>query len=254
MALVALTRGVSAAFVRCELTHVARRPIDLGLARRQHLAYEECLADLGCEVRSLPPDPDLPDCVFIEDAAVVVDELAIVARPGAESRRGEIETVARALEPVRELRRIEPPGTLDGGDVLRMGREIWIGLSRRTDAGAIEQVQSWLEPLGYRVRGVPVAGCLHLKSAVTAVGEGTVLLNPRWIDEASFGGMERIEVNPTEPGAANALWLGPVVYPAGFPRTRERLEKRGVQVRAIDVSELQKAEGGVTCCSLLIRS
>jgi dimethylargininase len=256
--LVAITREVSTAFAECELTHLTREPIDVALARRQHAAYEALLAELGCEVEHLPEEPALPDSVFVEDAAVVVDELAVIARPGAESRRGETASVAAALARHRPLAHIEPPATLDGGDVLRMGCRVYVGLSSRTNEAGVEQLAALLAPFGYAVEGVPLDGCLHLKSAVTEVGEGTVVLNPRWIDRAMFDRYEQIDVAPDEPSAANVLRVtapvgsDTVVLPAASPRTAERLAARGLQVRTVEVTEVAKAEGGVTCCSILL--
>ncbi len=252
-AAVALVRPVSASLARCELTHLARSPLDVGRAREQHARYVEALAELGCPVEWLAEAPEHPDAVFVEDAAVVVDELAVVARPGAISRRGETADVATALARHRPLARIEPPGTLDGGDVLRVGRRVFVGRSERTDAAGRAQLRALLEPHGYAVEEVAVTGCLHLKSAVTEVAEGTVLANPGWIDLARLGDLDVIAVDPAEPFAANALRVGTtVVLPAAFPRTRRRLEARGLDVRPVPADELAKAEGGVTCCSILI--
>jgi len=252
---IAITREVSPAIGRCELTHLERQPIDVELARTQHRAYQACLARLGCRVYTLPAEPDLPDSVFVEDTAIVLDELAIVTRPGAESRRPEVAAIAEALRPYRTLYAIHAPGTLDGGDVLRVGRCLFVGLSTRSNAAAIEQMQALLAPQGYTVQGVPVAGCLHLKSAVTEVAPGTLLINRAWVDAAAFAGLELIDVDPAEPYAANALRVGEaLIYPAAFPRTRQRLEARGLAVHPIDVSELAKAEGAVTCCSLMVET
>ncbi len=257
--LVALTRPVSPAFAACELTHLAREPIDVALARRQHAAYEALLEELGCTVERLPAEPGLPDSVFVEDAAVVVDELAVVTRPGAESRRGETTSVAAALARHRPLARIEAPATLDGGDVLRVGRRLFVGLSARSNSDGVEQLAAALAPFGYAVVGVPLHDCLHLKTAVTEVAAGTVVVNPEWIDRATFAAYERVEVDAREPFAANVLRIAAhdgggdtVVMPAAFPRTAERLAARGLRVRTLDVSEIAKAEGGVTCCSILL--
>lgn len=250
--LVALTRGVSASLAECELTELERSLIDPDRARAQHAEYQGALEDLGCEVRSLPASPDLPDCVFIEDTAVVVNEIAILARPGAVSRRPEVAGVAEALQPHRELARIEPPGTLDGGDVLRIGRRVWVGVSRRTNHHGFTQLRSWLEPHGYDVQGLEVKDCLHLKSAVTGLGEGRVLVNPAWVDVAAFAEYDLVETDRREPFAANALLVGEaVVYSSHHPRTRDRLVAAGHRVVEVDASELAKAEGGVTCCSIL---
>ncbi len=252
--LLAITRGVSPSMSRCELTHLERRPIDPAIAAGQHAQYEECLRALGCTVQRLPAVPDLPDCVFVEDVAVVLDELAVITRPGAESRRGEVPAVAQALAPYRKLACIEAPGTVDGGDVLRVGRTLYVGLSGRSNAAGIEQMRAHLAPYGYTVTGVPVSGCLHLKSAVTQVGRDTLLINRHWVEPRTFAPLDLIDIDPSEPQAANGLLInGAVIYPQAFPRTKERLEQRGIAVRTVDLSELAKAEGAVTCCSLIVR-
>jgi len=250
---IALTRRVSPSIIDCELTHLERQPIDYPTAVRQHAAYEACLEDLGCQVQQLPSDPGMPDSVFIEDTALVLDEVAVITRPGAESRRGETAAVAEALSAYRPLRFIEPPGTLDGGDILRLGKNLYVGASGRSNTEGIRQLSSLLGPLGYTVQGVPLSGCLHLKSAVTQVGGDILLVNPRWVDPAVFGAWRRVEVDPQEPYAANALLLSEaVVYPAAYARTAARLEQLGLSLYQVDASELAKAEGGVTCCSLIL--
>jgi dimethylargininase len=255
MTRIAITRGVSPAIEHCELVHQERRAIDVALARRQHRHYEEALTTLGCRVEALPADPELADSVFVEDAAIVLDEVAVITRPGAESRRPETAAIAGALEPYRTLLVVEPPGTLDGGDVMRIGRTLYVGLSGRTNRAAIDQLTTALAPYGYVVRGVALRGCLHLKSAVTALGQDRVLVNPEWVDPAVFTGTRPIEIDPRERGAANALRIGErVIYPASFPATRRRLATAGVDVLEVDVSELQKAEGAVTCCSLVFEA
>lgn len=252
---IAITRKVSPAIGRCELSYLERQPIDVGLAERQHLAYERCLADLGCAVTSLPPEPALPDSVFVEDAAIVLDELAVITRPGAASRRAETAAVAAALAPWRPLLHIAEPGTLDGGDVLVVGRRVFVGRSLRSDETGCGQLRDLVAPRGYTVVPVPVRGCLHLKSAVTALSADLLLINPAWVDGAAFAGLGFIEVDPAEPHAANALRIGDaVVFPAAFERTRRRLEGAGIGVVTVDVSELAKAEGAVTCCSLVFEA
>jgi dimethylargininase len=249
----AITREVSPAIGRCELTHLARQPIDPERAGEQHHRYERCLTELGCAVLRLPPAPDLPDSVFVEDVAVVLDEVAILTRPGAASRRPEVASVAAALRAYRPLAAIEAPATLDGGDVLVLGKTIFVGLSSRTDARGVEGIRAVASPLGYDVRPVPLSLCLHLKSAVTRISENAVLIHPGWVDQGAFAGYDRVEIDPSEPFAANALLVGgTVVYPAAFPRTLRRIEARGIPVVTVDVSELAKAEGAVTCCSLLL--
>ena len=253
----ALTREISPAILNCELTHLARAPIDLGRARAQHADYEWALVEAGCTVRRLHADDEMPDSVFVEDIAVIVDELAVMTRPGAESRRGEAPAIMDALVKTqalhfRPLVMIEEPATVDGGDVLLVDKHLFVGASSRTNAAGVDQLRRIFNRAGYTVQAVPVRGCLHLKSAVTAVAPDTVLLNPEWVPPDAFAAYERIEVDAKEPHAANALLLaGRVIYPTAFPRTRERLEAAGVTIRPVDVSELAKAEGAVTCCSLI---
>ncbi len=247
--LIALTRPVPKSINRCELTHLAREPIDLARAREQHDAYERALQDLGCTIHRLPALHDLPDSVFVEDTAVVLPEAAVMARLGSESRRGEIGSVAAALQPHRPLFAIEEPGTLDGGDVLAIGKRIFVGRSSRTNEAGIAQLRQMVEPFGYRVSTAAVRECLHLKSAATLIGEA-VLCNARWVDVKLFD--ETIETHPAERFAANALLVnGSVLYPAAYPRTRARLARRGISVQTVDADELAKAEGGLTCCSIV---
>ena len=252
MTLVAITREVSASLGDCALSFVQRSAIDVGRAIAQHEGYRQALSALGCRVVALPAQEMLPDAVFVEDVALVLDEVAVVTRPGAESRRREVESVAQVLAGYRPLLRILAPGTLDGGDVLRIGRDIFVGESARSNAGGIAQLRALLDGHGYRVHGVPTRGCLHLKSAATLVADDTLLVQPAWVDPAIFAGYRLVEVDPAEEHAANALRIGSgVVYPDCFPRTRQRLQEAGVAVTCVDVSELQKAEGAVTCCSLV---
>jgi len=251
--LIAITRPVSPSIERCQLTHLAREAIDLSIARAQHRAYEDRLAELGCRVLRLPVEPDLPDSVFVEDTAIVLDELAVITRLGAASRRPETDAIARVLAACRELFHIEPPGTVDGGDILRVGRTLFAGLSSRSNETGIEQLRTHVSPFGYTLKPVEVRGCLHLKSAVTQVAQGTLLINREWVDGAAFGDAELIDVDPSEPFGANALLVADaVVYPRAHARTRKRLEGRDIAVEAVGMSELAKAEGGVTCCSLIV--
>ena len=251
--LMAITREVSDAFQQCQLTHLPRVLLDLNRARAQHSAYEWALVEAGCTVRRLDSGPDMPDAVFVEDAAVVVDEGAIITRPGAEPRRVEAPAVAEALaRHGRPLQHIQAPGTLDGGDVLVVGRRVFVGLSARSNRAGIDQVARILGAVGYEVRQVPVEGCLHLKSAVTRVGRNTVLIHRDLVPAEAFAGLTLIDVDPDEPSGANALLVGDVIiYPATFPKTRARLTARGLRVRTVEVDELQKAEGAVTCCSVI---
>jgi len=251
---VAITRGISATINDCELTHVPRTPIDVALAREQHAVYESALASLGCEIRRIPADDRYPDAVFIEDTAIVLDEIAVITRPGAESRRGELDAVAAVLGEYRALAHIEAPATIDGGDVLQLDDVLYVGRTLRTTDEGIAQLRELIAPYGYRVVAVDVDGCLHLKSAVTRVGADVLLINPPWVSPSLFDGWRIIDVDDAEPAAANALRIGErVIFPAEFPRTRRKLEAEGGTVIAVPAGELAKAEGGVTCCSLIVK-
>jgi dimethylargininase len=250
--LIAVTRAVSPTLADCELTHRPRDPINIADATAQHTYYEETLRSLGATVVRAPPQPTLPDAVFVEDTALVLDEAAVLTRPGAPTRRPEVESIANVLSAYRPLVRIQAPGTLEGGDVLRVGRRLYVGLSSRTNRAGISQLTALLGNWGYEVIPVEVKGCLHLKSAVTQVAEHVVLINARLVRPECFAPMEMIAVAPAEPDAANALWVGAtVIYPTHYPETSERLERAGLHVVPVPSTELAKAEGGVTCCSLL---
>ncbi len=195
---IAITRQLSPAINLCELTHLARDPINFERACAQHHQYENALRSLGVDVISLAAEPDLPDSVFVEDVALVLDECAILTNPGATSRRPEVATVETALAPYREIFRIQPPDTVDGGDILTVGRTIFIGLTNRSTNDAIGQMRTIVEPYSYEVRAVPVTGCLHFKSAVTQIDDHTLLINPAWVNRDDFPGLEFIEVDPGE--------------------------------------------------------
>jgi dimethylargininase len=248
----AITRAVSPALAQCELTFVDRQPIDLLKAQQQHNAYEHLLAKLGIHVRSLAAESDLPDSMFVEDPAIVLDELAVILPLGTKSRQPEAESLAKALAPFRKLTHITAPGAIEGGDVLLIDRTLYVGQTTRTNAEGVRQLAAILAPYNYRVVPVPVTGCLHLKSAVTYLGRNTLLANRPWFDSAPFAAFEWIDVDPAEPHAGNALAIaGTVIFPASFPRTRARIESAGFHVTPLDISELQKAESGLTCSSLI---
>jgi dimethylargininase len=253
--LTAITRAVSPSIVNCELTFVTRQAIDLAKAQSQHRTYEQLLETLGARVISLPAEPLLPDSMFVEDPAIVLDELAIILPLGTKSRQPEAESLAKALAPFRTLAHIKPPGAMEGGDVLRIGRTLYVGLTTRSNAEGIRQLAGILAPHHYTVVGVPVTGCLHLKSAVTHLGNNTLLANRPWFDTTPFATYNWIDVAPEEPHAANALALGDtIVFPSSFPKTRAKIESARFHVTPLDISELQKAESGLTCSSLLFKS
>lgn len=247
----AFTRAVSTRIAECQLTHLERIPIDAAKAAEQHAGYEHALADAGFEIVRLPELPDDPDAVFVEDTALLLGEHAVITRPGAPSRIGEVHSTADGLAPHFKVHRIAS-GHLDGGDVLKIGHRLYVGLSTRTDRAGIAALGEIVGPLGYDII-VAVAGpCLHLKTGVSFAGDGVLLYNRDAIDPTQFIGVEPFAVNQAEPAAANCVRAGGcLILPADNPRTAERLRQRGFSVIAVDVSELQKAEAGVTCMSLI---
>ena len=217
--------------------------------------YEACLASLGIALVSLPALPDLPDAVFVEDPAIVLDEVAIMTRMGAQPRRGESASLAEALARFRPLRWIIEPGTLEGGDVVPIGSTLFVGKSARSNDAGIAHLARELAPHGYAVRAVDMRNCLHLKSACTYLGRDTVLANRDWVDLGPFAHNRVLEVPPGEPASADVLAIDDtVIIPASFPQTARLLSNAGWRVLPIDVSELQKAEAGVTCMSLIFNS
>lgn len=250
---VAITRKISPRFDECELTFAERVSIDIVLARAQHHAYTQALKSLGCEVVELPALPDYPDSVFVEDTAIILSEAAVLTRPGAQSRRGEVAEITEALRPYRELLFVREPATVDGGDILVLGRDIYIGLSTRSSVPALSQIHSLVSRFGYRVFLIPIRGCLHLKSAVTRINEDSLLINPHMVDAEHFKRFDLLEVDPGEPHAANILGVGNShIYPSAYPKTQACLEQRGLKLITLDLSEILKAEGAVTCCSLIV--
>ena len=250
----AYTRAVSPRLAECALTHLDRSPIDVARAADQHAAYETALVGARCRIMRLPDLPEDPDGVFVEDTAILLGGDAIITRPGAPSRAGEVDSSAAGLAGEFQVHRLTA-GTLDGGDVLRIERTLYVGLSSRTDADGAAGLAAIVAPLGYRLVTVEPAQCLHLKTAVTyagrdAAGQPTILVNPDWVDPRLFHGVQAVAV--AEPSAANCLRVGDrLILPAGNPRTAELLTTLGFDLVEVDVSELQKAEAGVTCMSLV---
>ena len=249
--MLAITRPVSTSLARCELTYLSRQPIDLARARRQHAAYEDLLASLGFRIERLPALDDHPDAVFVEDAGIALDEIAIVAPMAAPSRTPESRSVEEALAGYLPVARLTPPAMLDGGDVLRAGRRLFVGLSQRTNLEAVRQLTELTAPYGYATVGVPVHGALHLKSACTLAAPEVILANPDWVDTSAFGDLEILRA--AEPWGASVLRAGEtIVMPSAYPLTAAMLRARGWTVAELDLSELQKAEGGPTCLSILM--
>lgn len=258
--LTAITRSVSPAIADCLLTYMDRDPIDASKASNQHEAYCDLLEELGVSVVRLPADPDCPDSVFVEDNAVVADEVAVLARMHDPAREPEVDKIAEVIGGYRPLERIEAPGTLEGGDVVRVGRTFLVGLSSRTNAEGAQQLQSLLEPHGYAVRTIPVTGCLHLSTGASHVGDGLMLVNPNWVDASAITRCEDpplrvVNVPDDEPWAANTMLVrDTVVMPEGFPKTKALLERHDRKVRTVDISELMKAEAGLTCMRKLFEA
>jgi len=252
--IVALTREPARSMDACELTYREREPVDAAAAAAQHRGYCDALRACGARVVTLPAVDELPDCVFVEDTAIVLEEVAVLTRPGVESRRGEVSLIEPEVARLRRVVRVEAPATLEGGDVLRLGRTLYVGLSPRTNASGAEALRRFAAPHGYEVVAVEPRGCLHLKTGCSALDEETVLVNPDWVDAGVFRGREVLAVDASEPWAANVLHVsGSICISAAFPRTAGMLAARGYDVRAVDVSEFAKAEGGLTCMSLLFR-
>ncbi|MBP6534824.1 MAG: dimethylargininase [Arenimonas sp.] len=265
----AICRAVSPAIADCELSFIGRDPINVAMAHLQHIDYVDLLNKLGAKVIELSAEPTLPDSVFVEDTVLLFDELAVMTRPGAISRRGEVASIEAAFRKYREvIAHIAEPGTLDGGDVLRIGKRVFVGLSQRSNQAAINQLTDILKPYGYSVTAVPMHDCLHLKSSVTALSDDTVLINPDWVDVGYFNDYRQIAIAASEPHAANVVRVvstastastssataaatESILMPANFPETQALVQAAGFTVHTVDVSELQKAEGAVTCCSVL---
>ena len=233
------------------LTTQTGAPLDTGRLKEQHRRYCAMLSSLGVKLIHLKPEPGFPDGYFVEDTAVVTPEVAVISRPGAPQRRGEEKAVAEVLSAFRPLRTIVPPGTLDGGDVLMAGRQVFVGLSGRTNAEGADQLRQFLFPHGYRCLTVPVADGLHLKSSVNVIGNRRLVMVASWAGRSEFSGYDKILVPPAEAHACNALWLnGHLVVPAGYPETRAKLEATGEPLIFLDTGEIHRMDGGLTCLSI----
>ena len=251
----ALTRGVSRSIGDCKLTFMEREQLDVAAAARQHEAYTQCLKKMGVQVITMDQLSDAPDAVFIQDTAVVVDEVAVIATMGVSCRAKEVESVAQVLSSHRTLKRLSPPATLEGGDVVRIGRTLYVGVSGRTNDEGIRQLSEILAPYDYQVRPVGVKGCLHLSTGCSYLGRDLMLLNPVWVDADCFREFEILEVPETESWAANTINVGDsVLMASAFEQTCGLVAARGFEVIATDISELQKAEGALTCMSLMFNA
>jgi len=250
----AITRRPGRRVGEGQVTFLSQVAVDLTLAADQHRAYEERLCRCGLTVESLPADDDLPDSVFVEDTAVVLPEIAVLARPASDLRRAEVSAVQSALRPHRDrIDRIARPARLEGGDVVTVGRRVFVGLSGRTNQAGVDQLSEILWNFDYEVIPVEVTRCLHLKTAVTYLGDNTVVINQTWIDASPLRDFEWLEVECSEPFGANTLTIEDLtLVPKSCPRTQERIETAGFRAVAIGMSEFEKVEAGLTCCSLFL--
>lgn len=246
----ALIRPVSPSIVNCQLTFMERCLVNYELACRQHASYVNALHRLGVTVVALPIEPNLPDATFVEDVALVFGEVAVLTSPSI-PRRSETPSVMPVIECYRPTTTICDAAMLEGGDVIRRDRTIYVGQSRRTDRAGFESLRDIVRPYGYSVVPVPVHSCLHLSTGASYLGEDTFLINPYWIDHANFQNCRVLTVPDDEPWAANVLRIdGSLIIPAAFPRTSEMLARLGYSLESLDCSELMKAEAGVTCMSI----
>ena len=253
--LIAITRDVPPSIGDCELTFIERQPIDLAVATRQLENYRTALERCGVIVKRLPADSRYPDSCFVEDTAVVVDETAVIASMGAASRRGEAPAIEAELAPYRKIARISLPATIDGGDVLCVGRKVLVGLSTRTNAAGFQQLARILEPSGYNVIPVKTAESLHFKSDCTSIDDSTLLVNRQRIPFDDLQGFNIIPTPDEEPDAANVLRVGDSLFvQAAFPHTLELLRGLHPRVESLDTSEFRKAEAALTCLSIVFKA
>jgi dimethylargininase len=250
----AITRGVSRRIAACELTYRSREEINYENAAIQLERYCELLGSWGVDLMPLPASDSYPDCCFVQDTAVVLDEVCVIAGMGATARVGEASEVERSIAPIRKIRRILSPATLDGGDVVQFGKRLFVGLSTRTNARGIAALSQIVEAFGYTVVPVNVNGGLHLTTGCGIVNDETVLLNPRWLDASAFKNLRQLHVCEEEPWAANTVRVGDAVcLEEGAPRTLELVEPFVGSVDTLDISEFRKAEGSLSCLSLIFK-
>lgn len=250
---VALTRSVSPHINDCQLTYMSRQLIDYNKAVDQHRAYCQILLAMGLDVVSLPETPELPDAVFVEDSALVLDEIAVLGATGVPGRRSEVHSVHEFLAKHREVVTIDAGARFEGGDAIQRGRRLYVGQSTRTCMRAIECLAEILSSYSYEVQPVRVSGCLHLSTGASYLEEDVVLVNPEWVDVAAFADCEILSVPKEEPWAANVLEVnGGILMAEGFPGTQRLLQDRGFNVLTTDISEFMKAEAGITCLTNIL--
>ena len=253
--LLAITHLPSPELQHCELTFLKSEPISMEIANLQHQTYRAMLERCGAKVIVLDENLACPDSVFVEDPIIVFDEVAVLTSMGVESRRKESEAMERVFSKYRKIERIVLPAKIEGGDVLKIGKKIFVGESARTNKEGIEALARIIEPLGYTVIPVRVFGCLHLKTGCTALDEQTLLINSAWVDASAFEGFNKIEVPHDEPFGANVLKIGTILcMNEAFPKSIAFIKSLGYTVDSCNISEFVKAEAGLTCMSVLFLS
>jgi dimethylargininase len=253
--LTAIVRKPSRNLSKGELTFLSRKKLDFEKAAKQHQAYCDALKELGARVITLDAVNSLPDSVFVEDTALVLDEIAVIVSIGAKSRIREVGLMEATLSKFRSASRIKPPARIDGGDILRVGKKLFVGNSTRTNKKGIRALHKFVNPFGYEVIRLKIDGSLHLKTGCTALDDRTILINPDWVDATAFRNFEQIEVAKSEPFAANILRIGKTIcLHSGFENTKKIVEDRGYKIKEIDISEFLKAEAGLTCMSLIFNA
>jgi len=246
----AIVRDVAESYDQCVTTQ--QESIDVPLAKTQHQHYCNALKKAGVELIHIDADNRLPDCCFVEDTAIIVDDVAIITNPGARSRREEVAAMEKAISKYRTVHRISPPATIDGGDVLKVGKKIFVGLSQRTTQDSIDQVAQMVKSSNYEVIPVPIHKTLHLKSAVTALSDSYIIMAQGFFDARIFTGYEKIEVPPGEEYAANCLSVNENIFiPRGFPQTKSLIVRAGFSIVELENSEFRKGDGALTCLSVL---
>ncbi len=251
----ALIGGVSRSINSCELTYRQREKIDYHKACEQLEEYRRVLGQLDVELIGLEADDTYPDCCFVQDTAVVLDEICVMASMGAPSRAGETRTVEKLLSEYRPIKRILGPATLDGGDVVQLGKRLYVGMSKRTNALGILRFEELVAPFGYAVIPVCIDGGLHLTTGCGVVNDETVVLNPRWLDATAFKGLRQLHVSEDEPWAANTIRIkSTVCVELNSARTIELIEPYVGNVETVDISEFRKAEGSLSCLSLIFKN
>ncbi len=250
--LTAITHTPSPALNQGELTFLPRQPIDFAQALLQHTAYCDLLRRCGVRVITYDKNHVLPDSVFVEDTAFVLDEIGVIMPMGVASRQEETRLIQTELAKFREIKQIKHPARLEGGDILRIGKHLYVGVTSRTNTSGVMALAQMVKPYGYDVMGVNVTGCLHLKTGCTALDDQTILINPAWVDPEPFARFRLMSVPEGEPFAANVLRIGNTIcMHSGFAKTREMVEQHGYDVQVTNISEFQKAEAGLTCMSLI---